>query len=50
MLSSVNVSQDYQRQFPAYIVVAVDPLRDALADPIESSRHDGHSFGTAGPF
>jgi hypothetical protein len=45
MLSSVNVPQDYQRQLPSHIVVAVDRLRKGLASLVECSGHDRYGLG-----
>jgi hypothetical protein len=47
-LSSVDMSEDYQRQGLLRIVMPVHTFRDGLADPIERSGHDDEGLGTVG--
>jgi hypothetical protein len=45
MLSSVNLSQDYQRQSLAHIVDAVERPRKRLASLIECGGHNRQGLG-----
>src|ERR1700704_231274 len=50
-LASVNVSEDYQREGPPHVFVAVllvHLMRDGLANPVEGGGHEGDSLGAVG--
>ena len=50
-LASVNVSEDYQREGPPHVFVAVllvHLMRDGLANLVEGSGHEGDSLGAVG--
>ena len=48
-LATVDVSQDYQRQRLLHVIVAIHPLRNGLAGPVECGGHNGYGFGVVGP-